>query len=962
MHADAQEAATAADTQAEARTPDQVLQPVEEAPETAASSSAGTADLSDIIVTGSRVLRDGGASPTPVTVVAAEQLQLAAPGNVADGLNQLPAFRGSSRPQTAGAINLATSGGGGNFLNLRNLGVQRTLTLLDGRRAPPSATTGATDVNLLPQLLIQRVDTVTGGASAAYGSDAVAGVVNFVLDRNLTGLRTEVQAGISTRGDGGSQKVALAGGTSFADGRGHLLLSGEYANSDPIERYEGRDWALLGAGIIPNTAGGATQIRATNVNLNIAANGGRIVTVRRPNGTAIAGDPLTNFEFANAASGGGLDPFVAGTNRSAQFQQGGDGARQSTSISGGLQRSNFFGRASYELADNVTVFAEGIYGRSRSRFKILPSFNYNATAYQIYNGNPFIPADLQRIIDTRNSDADTTNDIGSFAVGRLNSDFPPITADILTRTWRGLGGFEATFGDWEVGGYFSHAESRVRQAYHNNPIYSRVAAAADVVRAADGSITCRAQPVPQGPVGVVSPPCVPLNILGSGSPSQAALGYVLGTNVSDLTYKQDVAAINISGTPFATWAGDVSIGFGAEARQESAAVTVDALSTAVPNFTGVRGLNVTGGTGNYQIGNAQPIAGRNTVREAYVEAAVPLLKESAIGHALDINGAVRYADYDRGGGVTTWKIGGVYEPVEGVRLRATRSRDIRAANIGELFGVGSQNQGTVIQPNGTTISYISYSGGNPDLVPETADTFTAGIALQPRALPGFTATVDYYNIEIGGVIGSLTAQQTYDQCAAGSALACSNVVATPTRLTISTRQLNLNRLETRGVDVELGWRGDVAGGQLSTRLLLGYLDKYVLSVPGAAPIDYTGEVGQLNANPKWTGVFSVNYDNGPIGLFVQERYIHKGVYNSTLVEGVTVNDNSVPARWYTDATIRFTLEDNASKPQLFVTANNLFDRDPPIAPYALGTIFRATNPLLYDVVGRYVTAGFRFRF
>ncbi len=928
------------------------------------AQNAGPSDaaIADIVVTGSRVLRDGGASPTPVTVVAAEQLQLAAPGNVADGLNQLPAFRGSSRPQTAGAINLATSGGGGNFLNLRNLGVQRTLTLLDGRRAPPSATTGATDVNLLPQLLVQRVDTVTGGASAAYGSDAVAGVVNFVLDRKLTGLRAEAQGGISTRGDGGSQKVALAGGTAFADGRGHLLLSGEYANSDPIERYAGRDWALAGAGIIPNTLGSATQVRATDININVAANGGRIVTVRRPDGTTITGDPLTNFEFADAARGGGLDPFVAGTNRSGQFQQGGDGARQSTSITGGIQRSSFFGRGSYDVADNVSVFAEGIYGRSRSRFMILPSFNYNATAYQIYNGNPFIPADLQRIIDARNADANPSNNIGSFAVGRLNSDFPPITADILTRTWRGLGGFEATFGDWEVGGYFSHAESRVRQAYHNNPIYSRVAAATDVVRAADGSIACRAQPVPQGSAGVVSPPCVPLNILGSGSPSQAALDYVLGTNLSNLTYKQDVAAINVSGTPFATWAGDVSIGFGAESRHESARVTVDPLSTAPPNFAGVRGLNVTGGTGGYQIGNAQPIAGRNTVREAYLEAAVPLLKESSLGHALDVNGAIRYADYARGGGVTTWKLGGVYEPVEGVRLRATRSRDIRAANIGELFGVGSQNQGTVIQPNGTAISYISYSGGNPDLVPETADTFTAGIALQPRALPGFTATVDYYNIEIDGVIGSLTAQQTYDQCLAGSTVACGNIATTPTRLTISTRQLNLNRLETRGIDVELGWRGDVAGGQLSTRLLLGYLDKYVLSVPGAAPIDYTGEVGQLNANPKWTGVFSVNYDVGPFGLFVQERYIHKGVYNAMLVEGVSVNDNSVPARWYTDATVRFTLEDSASKPQFFVTVNNLFDQDPPLAPYALGTIFRATNPLLYDVVGRYVTAGFRFRF
>jgi outer membrane receptor protein involved in Fe transport len=938
----------------------------------------------DIVVTGSRILRDGAASPTPVTVIGAEQLQLAAPGNVADGLNQLPAFRGSSRPQTAGALGNGLSGGGGNYLNLRNLGIQRTLVLLDGRRAPPSATTGATDVNLLPQLLVSRVDTVTGGASAAYGSDAVAGVVNFVLDEKFTGIRAEAQGGISSRGDNGSQKIAAAGGWSFGEGRGHVLVSGEYFNSDPIETYRGRGWAERGSGVIPNTvAGGPSLVRTDNVNITVGTAGGKITGVRRPDatGSTIPNDPLLAFEFAPAAQGGGLDPFVGGANRSAQFQVGGDGTRQSTSLSGGLRRSNFFGRASYEVADDVTVFAEGTYGRARSQFKILPSFNYNASAFRIFNGNPYIPAGLQTIIDARNSDGNAANDIGSLTIGRLNTDFPAITADILTRTWRGLGGFDANVGDWNVSGYYSHAESRVRQVYGNNPIYSRLAAAVDVVNGPNGP-QCRSQPVPQGASGIVSPPCVPLNIFGTGAPSAAALDYVLGENVSDLLYKQDVAALNVTGSPFSTWAGEVRIGFGGEVRRESASVTVDPLSTAAPNFAGGRGLTVSGGNGNYQVGNPQPIAGANTVKEGYLEVAVPLLKDSPVGRSLDLNGAIRYADYRLGGGATTWKIGGVYEPIDGVRLRATRSRDIRAANIGELFGVGTQSQGTVNVPTGepipggrvcaTTgacaISYVGFSGGNRNLRPEKADTFTAGIALQPAFLRGVTATVDYYNIEIEGIIGALTPQQTYDQCRAGSAVACANITSVGERYTISTQQLNLNRLETRGIDVELGWRGELAGGELSTRLLLGYLDRYVLSVPGAAPIDYTGEVGQLNANPKWTGVLSLNYTNGPVGLFVQERYIHKGVYNATLTESAvaipnvqTVNDNSVPARWYTDATVRFTLSDVKTKPEFFVTVNNLLDQDPPAAPFAQGTIFRETNPLLYDVVGRYITAGFRFR-
>lgn len=922
--------------------------------------SAGAGGGQEIVVTGSRVIRDGSGAPTPLTVVASEQLELAAPANLADGLNQLPAFRGSARPQTAGALGGGLQSAGGNYLNLRNLGMQRTLVLLDGRRAPPNATSGATDVNLLPQLLVQRVDTVTGGASAAYGSDAVAGVVNFVLDTDFTGLKGVAQAGVSSRGDNGSQRLALAGGTSFADGRGHILLSAEYARNDPISDYNGRDWAEAGGAIIPNMGAGASSIIATDVNISIATLGGRINAVRRPDGTTIANDPITAYQFG---TDGSLEVFELGTNRTGQVQIGGDGARQSTSLVAGLERTSLFGRMSYEVADDVTFFAEGNYGRSRSVFKILPPFNYNSSAFNIFPENAYMPDDLRAMITARNTDADPTNDIGSLSVGRLNADFGDITSDTVTRTWRGLAGFEARVADgWAMDGYYSHAESRVRQIYHNNPIFSRLAAALDAVEDGNGNIVCRAQPGPQGPDGIVSPTCVPINIFGYGAPSQEALDYVLGDTRSDLVYKQDVAALSFSGSPFSTWAGEVGLGFGVEWRRESADVTVDPLSTAPLNYTGLRGLTYQPQNGNYQVGNPQPISGSNSVKEAFLEVAVPLMRGSRFGHMFDLSGAVRYADYEYGGGVTTWKIGAVYEPVQGLRLRATRSRDIRAANIGELFGVGTQSQGAVRLPDGSTMSYVGLSGGNPDLVPETADTFTAGVVVQPRFLPGFTATVDYYNIDIDGVIGTLTAQQTYDQCMAGSSLACANIEYTPGRITISTKQLNLNRLQTRGVDVELGWHGDALGGQVDARLLVGYLDRYILSVPGAAPIDYTGEVGQVYANPKWTGTVSLNYRRGAMGLFVQERYIHHGIYNATLVEGVTVNDNSIPARWYTDVTLTYSLDDVAGRPEMFLTINNLFDQDPPLAPLPQGTIYRLTNPALYDVVGRYMTAGVRVRF
>lgn len=908
-------------------------------PDAAASGPA------EIIVTGSRVIRDGSKEPTPVTVVAAADLAKARPGLVAEALNQLPSFRGSSGASTGftSAVGPLT----GSYLNLRNLGVQRTLVLVDGRRASPTSRDGSTDVNLLPQDLIKRVDIVTGGASAAYGSDAVAGVVNFVLDTDFTGLKATAQGGISGQGDAQTYKASLTGGTKFADGRGRIVASASYFSVGGLQSAADRSWSADNVGFLSNPAVPGQLIFASNVRASTASAGGLVLS-----------GPFAGQQFA---PDGSLVPFSRGSIQSGVVQVGGDGAKALSNLSAAVRTQNYFGHAEYDVTDKLTLFAQGNLSFARNHYNQIQQFNIvGFNGFTIFSGNPYLNPAAQAAL--------TATGTPAFAMGRINFDFgSPANATAKARTIDATAGFRYDGpGTLKIDGYYEHGENRTVVETHNNVALGRLYAAADAVRdPASGNIVCRVTLTNPG----AHPGCVPINLFGSGAPSQAAINYVEGTSHYVTKLTQDVADLSLRAQPFSTWAGPVSLAAGGQYRREQLNQATDSIGPSINNADlSVRGFPAAyqNQPGGWLLTNVFPIQGKYNLWEVFGEAAVPLARELPFLYALDVNGAIRYTHYSTSGGVVTWKGGAVWQPVEGIRLRGTASRDIRAPNVPELFSGVVQATGSVID-RGATTPIIVASQGNPALKPEKAKTLTGGVVFTPSFAPGLSLSVDYYSIDIKGVISSLSAQQTLDQCNAGATALCSSITrnAAGVITRIQSPTLNLNRQKTAGLDIELDYRprGQVAGGNTAIRVLTSYLAKQELTLSGAAPVDYAGGVGLSAAaymnNPRWTVTANVEWSKGPFELFAQERFISPGTYDVTRIQPTTIADNHVKSVFYTDLTAAWNVNKGF---RFFVTVNNLFDRDPPLAPTGTLFTFVATNQQLYDVIGRRFTAGVNLKF
>ncbi|HEX4153180.1 MAG TPA: TonB-dependent receptor, partial [Steroidobacteraceae bacterium] len=571
----------------------------------------------------------------------------------------------------------------------------------------------------------------------------------------------------------------------------------------------------------------------------------------------------------------------------------------------------------------------------------------------MFSGNPYIPAALQQQM--------TALGVPAFLMGRLDTDLgPPATADALNDTYNVVAGlkFDAG-GGWTVDAYYEHGDNRQRIDTLNNVDYGHLYAAADAVTdPATGSPVCRVTLTNPG----LYPGCVPINLFGQGSPSKAAADYVLGTSWYITRLHQDVGSASVRGEPFSTWAGPVSLGGGAEYRREAVDQTSDPVSQQVNSATGIPGFPSTlaGGLGGWMLTNAQPVSGSYDIKETFFEFLVPLAKGLPGARALDLNAAVRYADYSTSGGVTSWKGGLSWKPIDDLRLRATRSRDIRAPNIAELYAGSMEGQTVVFdrQNNNASTPVVTNQVGNPGLKPEIADTFTGGFVYQPSWLSGFSASMDYYNIDLKGAISSLTAQQTVDECAAGSASVCADVERNSAGAIsrIDLPNLNLDAIKTSGVDFEANYLAPLSAGTLRLRAIASYLDTFISEVPGAPTINYAGEVG-LTSNPRWSGNVNATYEAGPFRGFLQERVIGSGRYDVTQVQNVTIDDNNVEAIYYTDMTLGYVMGKKANY-QMFLTINNLFNRDPPIIPSG-NLIFFPTNTSLYDVVGRYFTIGIK---
>jgi outer membrane receptor protein involved in Fe transport len=468
-----------------------------------------------------------------------------------------------------------------------------------------------------------------------------------------------------------------------------------------------------------------------------------------------------------------------------------------------------------------------------------------------------------------------------------------------------------------------------------------------------GSIVCRST------LTAPTNGCVPANFIGPGNVTPAAFDYFSADSLFELKNHQHVVAFNLAGEPFSTWAGPVAIAAGAEARWEKAAAASDPISTA----------NLFNG------GNLQPISGESNVKEAYGEVVVPLAKDMMLARSLELNGAVRYTDYSLSGGVTTWKLGATYEPVDGLRFRATRSRDIRAPNIGELFTRPTRVNTALINPytrqNQTgTAAFLS---GNPNLTPEIAKTWTAGGSYQPSWLRGFRMAVDYYSITINNVIGQPTTQNIVDTCFIGGLPEyCALFTRDPVTNVLSNIQrpfLNQAQFKTSGWDYEIAYSRPLLGGNLSVRALGNYVANLttVAAQPNGPPV-ITEVSGMTSGNnntgvPHWIWNMSANYARGGWSGTLQARYIEKSRFDNTFIGpddpayrtslANSINDNTVPAYVLWNA---FGQVDVTDKIQVFAAINNLFDKAPPQS-LTLNSYFT-----FYDVIGRSYRLGVRYNF
>jgi iron complex outermembrane recepter protein len=922
------------------------------------ASSEKAAPLEEIAVTASRIQRDGFNAPTPTTIVGVEEIRARSAVNVSSVLYEMPSVR------AAASATVATQNQGANFVNLRGLGQTRTLTLVDGRRFVPTTNTGVVDINVIPTALVERIEVVTGGASAAWGSDAVSGVVNLVLKKKIEGLESSAQFGLSERGDNRERTTTLAWGSDFAEGRGQFMIAGEFSELDHVAMQYDRDWGRHRWGWVPGIVDGQAVARVAmrGVTASGVTDGGVIIAA--PNSA------LRGIQFG---PGGLATPFNYGTNVGANLMVGGDGGvgGDNYPLATPVERKNVFARMTYELSDQVSAFAELSHAESYSLGSTMPDYTPN--------GEPIIT--IQRdnaYLDPSVRNTMAANGVSSFNMGRRWREFndPFLTVSGSNKITRGAIGLQGTLQNgWGWDAHVASGKTTYAARSYEQMINANLRAAIDTVSGPNGSPICRVDSTNPTDVAIVNaanyqgrgaaPGCVPLNPFGAGSVSAAARAYSLGTMMTDSTIEQDVAGASLHGEPFSTWAGVVSMTAGIDYRKESASQQSDPISRRVtPAFA----------NGGWKFGNPKQYSGRYTVKEYFAETVVPLLSDLPFARSLELNAAARNTDYSTSGKVTSWKGGLTYSPFDGLLLRGTRSRDIRAANILELFSSAIPFVGTITDyglPGNPTSFTATSTIGNPELKPEQGDTTTIGVTWQPPQISGLLASVDVYTIDLEAAISSLGGQNIVNFCygAQGAPLTpslCSLIARDPGTgviTNIANKTLNIAAQKTSGVDVELSYRVPVPGllsaeqGSLLLRVLGTYVDELVIN-NGLSSVERAGEFV-----PEWRWTGSATYHSGPWTVFLQGVYMGETNVDNTYTRA-QIADNTIDAQLIFNASVQHTLysDKQRGRLQLFGTVTNLLDADPPVTTSSVAYAWSAPLGAGYDKIGRAFSVGVRFSY
>ncbi len=952
------------------------------------------AALEEVVVTGSRLQAAGFNAPTPVTVVGTETIQQRAPANIVDVLVEQPAFRIAVTDSTR-------NGSGGNgaglpqtpqaLLDLRALGALRTLTLINGKRSVGTNWDGTVDTNIVPVGLVERVDVVTGGASAAYGSDAVAGVVNIVLRNKMQGISATAQLGMTEYSSAPQYTFTLAGGTSLMNDRMHVIAGIDYNQTKAIDDVYGKKWAQDEIGNFApttayRTANGAQQtVVATGVEPASTAPGGLFVsTATGPAYTFDANGNPVAFSRGTISSNGQL--MIGST---ANY---GHNLNNINYLRLPQERIDTMGRVSYELTDNIEAYVEVSDARNSidayraAELQQGTGFGVTNPAIVVSRTNPNVtPATLAAI-------APLIGTATTFSIGRIHSEFgfDGLSGTITKQeyeTLRIVAGLEGKLSDsWNWDAYYQSGQTRLEL---NRNDFSAFA----IQKAVNGCVATLGSPGFTTAVNVnqaakydavSGKTCVPFNPFGVGRNSQAALDYVQNATWQIQHMRMETVAASINGALFALPAGDVAVATGAEYRRQSLSADSDNVSA--------EGIAPEGGL---LTNNLVESFGKSSVKEVFAEVGVPVMKDRPGVKSLDLNAAARVTDYELSGTVTTWKGGLTWDPIDVLRVRFTRSHDIRAPDLRSLFFKGGPNPQNVfntipagtkgangtVNPAGvnpaTQISVLVPGGsGNPELGPETADTTTVGLVFK---MGGFNASVDYYEIKMEDAIAGPGAQQTVDQCAAGDPTYCKFITFGTNAAAggidrLEPLLLNLNLAKVQGYDFEVGYQHLLGPGSFKVRALVNYQPhNYTINT---YLHQKTENENTLASQPELAYNLNVGYDVGRWNMDVQIRgfaerrgnpviYNADGSVNSATILGpedagyaarfnTSTNDNTIsknryPGQYFVNPSVTYKVNDNISA---YVNIDNLLNVEPP----------DLTVSSIYDLIGRRYRVGVRASF
>lgn len=950
----------------------------------AAGSEENQPEIADVTVTGTRITSNGFSAPTPTTVLNAEDLQKSAQPNVFTAISRLPSLQGSTGVTTG--TNSTSSGTQGlSSFALRGLGTIRTLTLLDGQRVVGANVTGVPDISQFPQLLIKRVDIVTGGASASYGSDAVGGVVNFITDKRFEGFKAQVQGGVTTYGDDEQYLLGVAAGRAFLDQRLHLEGSAEYDNEDGVPAGDfgesapgARDWfhaaTLANTGITNN--GLPQYVYINHAQAYQYAKYG-LITNGPLQGTAFdaAGNPFpfvygSNGTPARNAAGAVTGCYVG-------FCAGGDNSGAvgiGTTLQSAVERKVGYGRVGYSLTDDDEIYATINWAQVDTSNQPNPGSARQGITMSC--ANPFLPAATQA--------ACAANGIASFQFGLTNAFLPNILVEPKREQQRFVVGAEGglkLFGtDWRYDSYYQRGENTTDIHVSNMPLNPRYNQAIQAI-SLNGQVVC-------ANAAARASGCAPFNVFGDNEQSAESLAYVLPAYgpFQHTHQTQDAASVAINGDPFSLWAGPVSFAFGAEYRKEAYRVVADAYGNGVTAESPNNGaypadpILSTGGN-NWYAGNYHNGSGQYHVTEAFVETNLPFIDSATAGKA-NLNLAGRWTQYSTSGVVYTWKVGGTWQtPYDPVRFRAVLSRDVRAPNLSELFAapVSVNTPGFTNPFNNTALTITQNTIGNTDLKPEKARNLEVGLVLtRPDFLPGFSASIDYYRIKIRDVVSTLTAQQQVNFCFAGLQQYCSTFDLAPATGSpfVNVQAFNLASIYTNGFDIETSYQMSLEKVRLPGSLTFRALATHVINnitdpgIMGAVPVQNAGvNIFVTNGStPNWKAYLNQSWDFASLGIDLTERFVSDGTFGNqytvcqsncpvSTVNNPTINYNHMAGAFYLDFGARYSVTEKLAA---FVKVDNMLDRDPVAAPQTNTGI--DINPFLYDTLGRTYRAGVRYNF